>query len=386
MEPKIFSLSENAAVAVIAGGDLFIWGENRADVQVSVERDQSMRVQEDNNLLRLVCGGDAMLRVPAGASVRVENVGADLYLTGLTGRVEIQRVGGDLVLEQCDRMDIGLVGGDCMAHAVRGALTIRKVGGDFCAYDLSGPVTLESAGGDALVNAAGVVRLRAGGDLEFISPAPEGEVELRAGGDVKLCVLANADVRLEISSGAHAISLERNGQVDQIESGDYQYKQGQGAQLIRVRAGGDVDVTDQTWKMNSFDGVFRAMQQAGLAFESGTSSSPKGWSAETEERVRQRAEEGARRAEERVREAMERVDRQLKQRSRDLDALSSTQNFPLGGPIPTPAGFVAEVPMEVVPAGVTNEERMLVLKMLQEHKLSVEEAEQLLSTLDGHLD
>ena len=37
-------------------------------------------------------------------------------------------------------------------------------------------------------------------------------------------------------------------------------------------------------------------------------------------------------------------------------------------------------------SSITNEERMLVLKMLQEHKITVEEAEQLLASLEGLFD
>jgi hypothetical protein len=37
-------------------------------------------------------------------------------------------------------------------------------------------------------------------------------------------------------------------------------------------------------------------------------------------------------------------------------------------------------------SSVSNDERMLVLKMLQEHKITIEEAEQLLSALEGNLD
>ena len=39
-----------------------------------------------------------------------------------------------------------------------------------------------------------------------------------------------------------------------------------------------------------------------------------------------------------------------------------------------------------VASNVTNDERMLVLKMVQEHKITVEEAEQLLAELEGKFD
>jgi hypothetical protein len=128
-----------------------------------------------------------------------------------------------------------------------------------------------------------------------------------------------------------------------------------------------------------------------------------------EERIQKRAEEAARRAEERVKAAMERVERENRFGEHAFGKFDkflgffgvghpsgghpeppmppNPPNSPMEAQPPSPAAEVKSDPFDISGASaITNEERMLVLKMLQEHKITVEEAEQLLASLEGQFD
>ena len=90
-------------------------------------------------------------------------------------------------------------------------------------------------------------------------------------------------------------------------------------------------------------------------------------------RIARRSEDAARKAEQHVQSAMNRVEWSMGRRSR-------WDNIP-GVPTPPP-------PLRPEPESkpVSDEERLMVLRMVQEKKISVEEAEKLLKALEGRHD
>jgi hypothetical protein len=153
---------------------------------------------------------------------------------------------------------------------------------------------------------------------------------------------------------------------------------GSGAAKIELSAGGDVRLTNQANAAESADefGNF-----AGLNFD---------WSGFGERISRQveratgqaarRAEEAARRAGKLAEDAARRAERHAERHARRW---GGRVNFGPGpswdfGPkgVPTPPGVPKSEP-------VADEERMAILKMLQEKKITSEQAEQLLRALEG---
>ena len=252
------------------------------------------------------------------------------------------------------------------------------------------------------------VRLRCGGDIQVsIGASSKDEMVLKAGGDVKVHVPENINARLDLSSGGRDITVNLGGSEKNYDDENTILTLGQGERAVRVKAGGDVEITDFPMDVSDIKEKFNE-----LNVDWDTSRRHPGhaehW-GDFEERIQKRAEEAARRAEERVKAAMERVERENRFGEHAFGKFDKFLGFfgvgqPFGGhpeppepPNPpnqameaqpsAPAAEVKSVPFGGSGASsITNEERMLVLKMLQEHKITVEEAEQLLASLEGLFD
>lgn len=404
-------------IVLRVAGDLHLMGSNEAEIFVSTYNPRQTKVKDEGGLVQVISNEDAWVRVPAGAAVRVEHVGGDATVFGLTGLVEISQIGGDLRYNGAEKLDIGQVGGDMAVAGVTGALTVRRVGGDFTC-DVPGSVAVEMVGSDSDLRVQGAVRLRSGGDISMnIDGSSSDEVVLKAGGDVELFAGEGINAHLDLTSGGRDVQIMLGDKHQIYEQENTVVTLGTGGRMIRVKAGGDITVSDHLMDMKDIGHEFERFEQEfnemgkERFFGSERIHDPQYW-ADFERRIRERAEEAARRAEERVRMVMERVERDNRRREerfgRKFGRGFGFHGFEEGfhgehshgghpgqpeAPAEPAAGATAPVAENSETAygfsdatNVTVEERMLVLKMLQEHKITVEEAEQLLAELEGQID
>lgn len=376
-------------------GDLFLRGWDEHTVLVFPDDSRHARVQQGAGMVTITADDDAWLNLPADADVRIEHVGGDANLSGLRGSVEIQHISGDLVVLGAGKVDVAQVGGDATLLTITGPLTIRRVGGDLVG-DVSGGLSVDMVGGDSDVRVKGGARLRSGGDIVIsLEGVSTEEVVLKSGCDIKLHVPADISARMDLTSGSEDIVVDILNQHRSMKQKDYILTVGDGGRMVRAKSGCDIMVTDEpihaidlAGETSRYQAHWEHRAHAGHARE---------WS-HFDERISKRAEEAARRAEERVKAAMERVERH---RERSYGKWGKwfgifglgEQDFqhpkPPEPPVEPSSTQTVEAPSVVSlskSSDISNEERMLVLKMLQEHKITVEEAEELLAALEGQIE
>jgi hypothetical protein len=423
-----FPLNDGSIVVVRAAGDVCVRGWEQMDMQALCDSGGLVQTQQQNGNVYVVSKSDLCLSLPVGVPVRLEHISGDALITGLVGRSEVQKVGGDLAIERCGEVNIGVVGGDLLLREISGAVVIQKVGGDLNGEALVGGLTVEEVGGDASFQAGvGALRLRAGGDLKLYFPAQGSEeVSLRAGGDIEIYCDTGINAQVELSSGGQEIDIDINGRSSHVEQTTYTAALGEGGRLIRARAGGDIRVSDDDWDEDDLADEFEDQIENWEEWRGELGEMEEGPS-DMEGKTQRRAEESARRAEERVRDAMKRVERQ-NQRHQDIfsrfgirwgnfwpNASPTIQDDPgvnvvippiqipkieVGipeinipgmevnfNPRPSQVDVQADATMPDTgvgeTSGVSHEERMQVLRMLREHKITIDEADDLLRALSG---
>jgi hypothetical protein len=140
---------------------------------------------------------------------------------------------------------------------------------------------------------------------------------------------------------------------------------GSGAAQIVLSAGGDVRLTNQA---NAGESAEEFGNFAGLNFD---------WSG-FGDRISRQVEQATARATKRAQEATRRAERHVERQARRWTGkvnLGPSWDFGPKG-VPTPPGAAKLDP-------VSDEERLTILKMLQEKKITSEQAEQLLRALEG---
>ncbi|HRA20711.1 MAG TPA: hypothetical protein PLZ56_09715, partial [Anaerolineae bacterium] len=283
---KTLTLTDDAPVVVLAElpGDLQVSGSESMAVSILADDDHGISLELDaEGRVQVRAGGDAVLRLPANASLEVRAVRGDARIQGIGGRLDIAEVNGDLKLRDVGPCRIGRVYGDLRANAVNGDLAVEAVFGDAAVRAVRGTVTLDrvqadalvrdvdgtvvvSAGADATVelSAPGAHRLDAGADLRLIvGPAFAGTMELHGGGERRID-LPESRMRVERLDTMTRITVLTEGAA---ASDDGEADGGPGkdaaAQPLTVHAGGDyilsqpgVSSRDSRWQARV---EFRAM-------------------------------------------------------------------------------------------------------------------------------
>ena len=386
-------------------GDLRVAGWERAEIMVKTDGD-ALEISAATDPIVISCDEDLILYVPRGANVKVENVAGDTILQALTGPVSLGPVAGDLTmndlgpvsletisgdasLRNIGALNAGIIGGDFTLRGGHGICAVDKVGGDGSVRDVDGMLTIDSVGSDLYVrNIHGAVTVKAGADVAFyVSPLPGQIYDVTAGDDLIVRLSPETSVKLHLNASSPdsiqvdfpGVKLPEDCTSCEVILGE----QKEGMAEMLLTASGDLLVTcraDQWESAADFDsGDWRIPPIPPIP------PLPPDFSERINRRVQASMEQAhvhleaaSRRTEAKVQAAMRRAE--MKARAAEVRVRRGAQfnvnvgrwNWDL-----SPKGPVA------TEDAVSDDERLIILRMLQEKKISLTEAEKLLAALEG---
>jgi len=395
------------------GGDLQIVGWERAEITAKTDGDELELVVE-GQVVRAHSRGDLIIYIAREVNVRIASVSGDGDIRALAGSLEIGRIDGDLQVRNVGAVKVDNVGGDMSLRGCGGDLLASSVGGDASLHQIKGDVKIQVGADLYLRDSEGNVNAQVGSDAAlYLRPKPGKDVVVVAGSDVLLRLPAKADVELSLQGcDDESIRVDLPG-VDTVEVGmSRTLVVGAGGSTIKLVAGSEVIVTSrgEEWdNVAEFDPLGREGPFSPGEFP--------GLPSNLHDRISRRVEEATRRALEasmRAREQSDRVQarvdaamRRAEEKMRTSERRSMHMGIKVGRfgasfegsrpPIPPipPVGQVPPIPpIPPIPpfaAGpqraaaepVSDQERLTILKMLQEKKISIQDAEKLLAALDG---
>jgi hypothetical protein len=429
-------VQETSAEPVIeitqVGGDLRVTGWEQNQVVAESDDAQGVSFEQDGDQLRVAAQEDLTIRVPQAAQLSVRTVGGDARVIRMTSqKLAIGNVGGDLSLRQIGSANVGVVGGDVKAKHVLGDLQVGHAGGDLEAREVAGAFKSGNIGGDLyLVGVEGPIQAISGGDTTLsVTFKPEQEYSVQAGSDLSCRVGPEASARLTLMAGGEielevpAAQVSGNGNRKTVTLGS-------GAAVVSLRAGGDLQLTSQGYEAERlgdfgerFGKDFAAMAEefgariestieaqmadfdrqmseglAGINFGPNPADAAKiaanaRRAAERVQRATQQEAEAARRRAEKEAERAGRIAEAAQRRAeainRRVQQEHGRRGWPFGGDAPRPAQPprppAPPRPFASAPATepVSDEERMMILHMVEQGKISVADAEKLLAALEN---
>lgn len=414
----------------LVGGDLRLRGEEGDNV-FRIQGDiPSVTRSEDGSEVSVQCGGDCDLRIPSTSSVKVATVGGDAKITNIEEGVTIATIGGDLVARHLGDTTITAVGGDLSLRNVSGAANVASVGGDMDCRHVDGDLHLKAVGGDVSVRDinGSVVCNDVGGDMLIDINFEAGHTyEFHADKDIFVNLFPGAEVTFILEKGTQY-------ELDELESYEQEIKVETAEDIVRIIVGGgqDASVTIESEEGTFYMAEKNNRKGRGFRFEfnfgdimNGEFSPPippippvppvppvppefgdfgeyisqrvneqvsrvteslpdfgkkwgKKFSSSDRDRIRSEARheaEQARHEAHRARHEAERARRDAERERREAernrrDTMRGSQR----------AGRHGQ-PQEN--AELSEKERMMILSMLEEGKITVEEAERLLRTMEG---
>lgn len=366
---KTISAGRNPKIIIeTIGGDLSLVGWEGDEILLKAD-DEEMSVSQDGEQINLSCGDDLSLRVPKAASIFIGKIGGDASIRSLMGDIELKEISGDLSMRDVNSVAIETVHADFSLRGAKGHLFIKSANSDVSIRDVDGNVTLETVADDlALRDVRGNVSAKVAEDVVmYLSPQAGNLYSVTAGDDILLVMPPKANATLTLN--ADDINIEWKGIEDEEDATSRVVTLGDGSASITLSAGGDIRVSNQADAGESAEdfGNF-----AGIGMD---------WSG-FGDRISRRVDQATQRAQRKIEEAARRIE----QKTRDVERRAEGR------------GGRSKVALEVgrwnwdfSPKGVpmpnksqaSDEERLAILKMLQEKKITAEEADKLLAALEG---
>ena len=433
MYQKRISTSESPRVEVTAcQGDLVVATWDNAEVLIEVESEEALTVEEREGAVALAANHDCSLTVPAGASLVVIQAQGDLSVQGVRGTVEaatvqgdaqfqngaagasLSTVQGDLMVErwaaavsagtiqgdarvrQVDGpVEFGTVGGDLLAEKINGPLSARSVAGDAYLRQLNGMLYLSDVGADLVGRAwtAGADVAQVGGDVSlktvFAGPFT---YEIQAKGNVIARALPGSSATFTLQTAKGQIrakgvtgEMTEGGQwKGAIENGEAQVTltSTHGNMLLKT-----VDAGDENQERDAF--AILATDLGRLGAEAGVAAQELAWriqqrvadklaTIDLEAIALREAEKARRQAEREVAKAQRMAEKARRKAERTQDKAQRKVRRRLERETGRGRRRAAGRGQ-----AFSEEERLAVLKMLAEGKISTQEAETLLQALEG---
>lgn len=397
-------------------GNLLVKGSD--EPQVVIQADPSeLTVEEQDDSLQLSCLGDCNIRLPFGAAIKITAIHGDAHLKYLKDELIIGTIHGSLTLRSVADTRIDTVHGDFSAKEVDGSLHIqsingnaaaREIMGDCSLHEVQGNLDLRKVDGELLASCNGNIRLR----LDLLT----GSVyQLSAAGNLHCNLPQDTSAKLILSSGADIIKVKTPDSAQVYRQNQMTLDLGDAQAEMMLSAGGGLYIScDEESQYESFNANTMYSegfgQQIAQQVEAQISSQLEmisqqlnqqmerlsdqfgrsGMSPEQTEKVLEKArmagERGTARAQEKLRMAQEKLERKLEatrrlqeRRARVAEEKSQAKARRPYGTEGTSTSPPPTHPVEQV----SEEERLMILRMLEQKKISLEEADSLLSALEG---
>jgi hypothetical protein len=351
-------------------GDLQITGAPDNSVVIDIaDNSPASHIDRQAEVIQVTAVSDCDITCPISAVIAIEHASGDLRVLQVKGALAVNVINGDAVLHDVGPTTIKAVqgdlslrdaGGDVQIEVVRGdaklkrvagSAAINKVAGDLVASDLNGGLAVNNVGGDASIQtslAAGwPYVVKAGGDVIFRVEGGGGQFALNCKGDLR--------VRLPMTNWTGN---------DRSATGTY----GDGSANVTLQANGDLLVLPATsgapFDPDALSEQVEAMIESAMSqFETQMSQ------------VQRDLEVRFGKFDKQAEKAAERAARSADRAKRRAERAAGTWGFTVGRPPVPPTPPHAEP--------VTDQERLLILKMVEEGKITADQAAQLLAALEG---
>ena len=370
-------------------GDLALVGVDQKQIVVMgdvKERD----IERQGESFTVNSDGDCDIQCPAGTSVTIKQVSGDMDVQGMVGPLAIELVSGDAELRDVGPTTLRQVSGDLQVRGVSGELRINSVSGDVKLRDVSGIALVDSVRGDLVAR-----DLKGGATVKSVSGDVSLSTLLAGGASYQFEARGDISAKVEVGAGGARFTLEGGDlhcrlplQTSERSSRRIVGVLGEGKAELVLRARGDLAISElgDTWGPSVETEFESAMDTWAQQFEAQMADMQR----KLEERLTDipfvDGEQVARRAQEAAERARRQAERAA-ERARARAERASQKHEQHGHKVrmmwTSPASPAAPRPPKLPAEPISDTERMAILKMVADKKITADEASKLLAALEG---
>jgi len=401
-------------------GNLQVKGWDRPEVYVRTSSSETPTLEALDDAIQVKCQTDCTVRLPQEANVRLEIAHGNARFKLLENTLVVEQVKGNLALQNIGPASVKIVKGNLLAKQIQGDLSVEEVAGNAMVRDVLGNCVLAQVTGNLdLREMEGSVQALANGNLRLRLSLLLGEsYTLEAKGNLSCKVPDDADLEVNLHSASRKIRFALPAGKQSIQAEEHRITLGDGSTPMQLTASGNLYFESQPVEWDQADEAQTEFEQAfaDLSREFGeqigaqinsqleshlemleeqlqhlsTTLGQVGFSQAETNRILQRArlagEKASTHTQEQMRRAQEKLERKLAaaQRKAELRARAAERRQKAQRRRAWSLGRDTPESGKPLKTQVSDEERLLILKMLEEKKITLQQAETLLAALEGN--
>lgn len=354
------------------------WDNDQVEVRYPGNKECHFNL--DSNVLDIEAKSYLIVSVPKNVQFVIERIYGNLETVGDLGNILVENVSGNCSIQSSESLTIENVSGNCKIGYIISNANIRNVGGNLSFVVENGVMSINGVGGNLSGKADHIsLYTSVGGNIKIMTNRFDGrENQLRAGGSIKLNI-SDLDNTLITARAGGIVTINYQGLSEKFTNGKFEKKFGSGEKEVQLKAGGNIKISDDeadfevNHNFGSADDAYvdeierkfetRALQSSGFDF-----SDLFDIDGEIGERIREKSQM----ADEKIQKAMEKMERKF----------SFKEEFGMPRPPRPPRPPVEPQPRGPKSSPISSEEKMMILQMLQDKKITAEEADRLLRALE----
>ncbi len=371
-------------------GDLDVSGGRRGEIAIKAYGgEEDLQVSKEGEHLVLEVKARCKIGCPHGTTLSVGTVQGGLRVREVDGPIAAETVQGDLVLKEVGPTTTTTVQGDLRGRAVRGALSLENVNGDLSARGVEGLLSAKNVAGDLrTAGLEGGLDANVIGDASLKTDFAAGcDYSLTTGGDASLRFPEGASASIQATAGGdlhHNVDWVAVTEGDGMISGTV----GDGEAQVTITAGGDVGLRGAGTGKEAFIsisigddmdlelGQFESMAEE---IERSLEEQMARMGEKLEEKLSRIDHDAIRLKAEQAAEKVRRQAERIAERARMRAERSRRQWERVGGQ--PPKAPKRPTPPKAKAEPVSDQERIMILRMVQEGKITAEEAAKLLKAM-----
>ena len=381
MEIKTIELQEPAKISVSVAGNLYLRSWEKSELRVQGSDLDEISLVNLSNEIEISYEGDLLVSLPSKSRLNLLKVGGNAYLLGKLEWVEIGKIDGNLTLQNVKNIKAGQIGGNCKIDGLASGFSADSIDGNLKGIHISEVFTCEHVGGNvSLFAVKGATTIDAGGNMKVHLDELGGDIQLRAGGSIHLFIPENPDARFDLHNSGDSVEVGIGGKIQKLRSATFKSIYRDGKSLIKLTAGGRIKLFDHpSGQINPDDfysGAEKLEQKFEEKFKNGDFNS-----------FQNRIDFDLNQLDSLINENVERVTKLTEQRVKEafekIGSIPEWKDFTCsnwGGTVREQSDVIDQ---QKKTSHASEEEKLMVLKMLQEKKIDAVEAEKLLKALEG---
>lgn len=358
-------------VFVKAHATLDVEGWDKSEIWIETDLNVQ-RIQHESDGLHLVFIDDATIRLPSQSLLTIERAAGNARVRSIAGEVEIRTIEGNLAVQNANRVRVERVNGNCLFQNIGGEMEIRTIAGTLKGKDFLGRVLVDRVMGSADLSALhGGADVRSSGDIHvgFLTDT-DAAVRLRSSGEITMNLPFGLDAEMRIRTDARLTELSIGERREKITHRKHTLLVGDGRRKFDLEAGGKIQIVAEKIEDREILKLFDELES--LWEELGKENQARREARAANGAPAANAGEDSDLTQEEMRAAEQRVQSALKQVENTLQSLGyePKTNPPAAGPV------YGDIPVDLTG------ERMIIMRLVSEKKISLEEADKLLEALE----